>query len=125
MGHGLASSVLGFQAARFLLGGTQPVNFSAGVRAAAEWFPMRERALAPLALARAGSPGVALACVSLVFFGHGAWGNIILPTEVLPARAIGSVSGLGGCLGAAAGVVTQQIVARLAGAGAWTPLFLG
>lgn len=301
MAHGLASSVRGFQAARFLLGATQPVNFPAGVRAAAEWFPMRERALAVgvfnagtalgstlavpivsaiallagwrwafaivgglgfvwvaawaliyrlpkdhprlgaderllidegreapggrpprllalvrmretwgcvaaraltdpityflifwvplylqqergfslaqlgavgwvpfavyalgnvaagavpraliarglpldrarkgwmlvvvvsnvvalLALARAGSPGVALACVSLVFFGHGAWGNIILPAEVLPARAVGTVSGLGGCLGAAAGVVTQQIIGRLAGAGAWTPLFLG
>ncbi len=35
------------------------------------------------------------------------------------------MSGLGGCLGAAAGVVTQQIIGRLAGAGAWTPLFLG
>ncbi len=46
MAHGLASSVRGFQAARFLLGATQPVNFPAGVRAAAEWFPMRERALA-------------------------------------------------------------------------------
>lgn len=82
-------------------------------------------ALALLALARAGSPGVALVCVSLVFFGHGAWGNVILPAEVFPVRAVGTVSGLGGCLGAAAGVVTQQIIGRLAGAGAWTPLFLG
>ena len=44
--HGLAGSVRQFQAARLLLGATQPVNFPAGVRAVAEWFPMRERALA-------------------------------------------------------------------------------
>jgi sugar phosphate permease len=63
--------------------------------------------------------------LSLVFFGHAAWGAIILPAEVFPARAVGTVSGLGGCLGAAAGVVVQQIVGRLAGAGTWTPIFLG
>ena len=32
-------------------------------------------------------------CLSLVFFGHAAWGAIILPAEVFPARAIGTVSG--------------------------------
>mgnify|MGYP003504272955 FL=1 len=46
MAHGLVSSLRGFQGARLLLGATQPVNFPAGVRAVAEWFPMRERALA-------------------------------------------------------------------------------
>jgi len=82
-------------------------------------------ALALLALSRAEGPAMALACLSLVFFGHAAWGAIILPAEVFPARAIGTVSGLGGCLGAAAGVVVQQVVGRLAGAGTWTPIFLG
>lgn len=301
MAHGLAGSVRGFQAARLLLGATQPVNFPAGVRAAAEWFPMRERALAVgifnsgtalgstlavplvsflalqagwrwtfaivgasgflwvaawalvyrlpgehprlgaderaliaegreppggrpprlrtllrlketwgcvaaraltdpvtyfltfwvplylqqqrgfsladlgavgwvpfalyavgnlaagavpralmargvgldrarkswmlavvvlngsalLLLSQAGSPAAALACISLVFFGHAAWGNIILPAEVFPARAVGTVSGLGGCLGAATGVLTQQAIGRLAGAGSWGPIFFG
>jgi len=78
-----------------------------------------------LALARAGDPVVALACLTLVFFGHAAWGNITLPAEVFPARAVGTVSGLGGCLGSATGVVTQQVIGHLAGAGAWAPLFLG
>jgi ACS family hexuronate transporter-like MFS transporter len=78
-----------------------------------------------LALARAGDPLVALAFLTLVFFGHAAWGNITLPAEVFPARAVGTVSGLGGCLGAATGVVTQQVIGHLAGAGAWGPLFLG
>jgi ACS family hexuronate transporter-like MFS transporter len=81
--------------------------------------------LALLALARADSPAVALLCLSLVFFGHAAWGAIILPAEVFPARAVGTVSGLGGCLGAAAGIAVQQAVGRLAGASLWTPVFLG
>ena len=66
--------------------------------------------VALLALSRAGSPVAALACLSLVFFGHAAWGAIILPAEVFPARAVGTVSGLGGCLGAAAGIAVQQLV---------------
>jgi len=78
-----------------------------------------------LVLTRVGSPSLALVCLSLVFFGHAAWGNITLPAEVFPARAVGTVSGLGGCLGAATGVVTQQVIGRLAGAGEWAPLFLG
>jgi ACS family hexuronate transporter-like MFS transporter len=81
--------------------------------------------LALLALARATSPVAALAALSLVLFGHAAFGAIILPAEVFPSRAVGTVSGLGGCLGAAAGVVVQQIVGRLAGASTWTPVFLG
>jgi ACS family hexuronate transporter-like MFS transporter len=81
--------------------------------------------LALLALSRAASPAVALACLSLVFFGHAAFGAIILPAEVFPARAVGTVSGLGGCLGAAAGLLVQQLVGRLAGASGWTPVFLG
>jgi ACS family hexuronate transporter-like MFS transporter len=76
-------------------------------------------------LSQAGSPAAALACISLVFFGHAAWGNIILPAEVFPARAVGTVSGLGGCLGAATGVLTQQAIGRLAGAGSWGPIFFG
>jgi ACS family hexuronate transporter-like MFS transporter len=44
--HGLAASLMGLAFFRFLLGATQPANFPAGVRAAAEWFPLRERALA-------------------------------------------------------------------------------
>ena len=81
--------------------------------------------VALLALSRAASPVAALVCLSLVFFGHAAFGAIILPAEVFPARAVGTVSGLGGCLGAAAGIAVQQLVGRLAGAGTWTPIFLG
>ena len=77
-----------------------------------------------LVLTRAGDPLTALVCLTLVFFGHAAWGNITLPAEVFPARAVGTVSGLGGCLGSAAGVVTQQVIGHLAGTGAWAPVFV-
>ena len=45
-GHALAHSAFGFGVARFLLGLGEAGNFPAAVRATAEWFPRRERALA-------------------------------------------------------------------------------
>jgi len=46
MGHALARGVLSFSAARFLLGAGEAGNFPASIKAVAEWFPKRERALA-------------------------------------------------------------------------------
>ena len=46
MGHALVSSTLGFTVARALLGVTEAGNFPAAIKATAEWFPQRERALA-------------------------------------------------------------------------------
>jgi MFS transporter, ACS family, hexuronate transporter len=46
MGHSLVSTVLGFAIARFILGLGEAVNFPAAIKAVAEWFPRRERALA-------------------------------------------------------------------------------
>ena len=46
MGHALVSTVLGFGAARFLLGIGESGNFPAAIKTVAEWFPKRERALA-------------------------------------------------------------------------------
>jgi ACS family hexuronate transporter-like MFS transporter len=46
MGHALASTALGFAIARFMLGLGEATNFPACVKAVAEWFPRRERALA-------------------------------------------------------------------------------
>jgi ACS family hexuronate transporter-like MFS transporter len=46
MGHALASTVLGFAIARFVLGLGEATNFPAAIKAVAEWFPKRERALA-------------------------------------------------------------------------------
>jgi MFS transporter, ACS family, aldohexuronate transporter len=46
MAHAFAASVLGFAAARFLLGLGESGNFPAALKATAEWFPQRERSLA-------------------------------------------------------------------------------
>jgi ACS family hexuronate transporter-like MFS transporter len=46
MAHGLARTPLGFATARFVLGLGEAANFPASVKAVAEWFPKRQRALA-------------------------------------------------------------------------------
>ncbi|MDP4172572.1 MAG: MFS transporter [Bacteroidota bacterium] len=46
MGHALAKSVFGFGFARFTLGFGESGNFPAAIKATAEWFPKKERALA-------------------------------------------------------------------------------
>ncbi|HTY36767.1 MAG TPA: MFS transporter [Bacteroidota bacterium] len=46
MGHALAGSVFGFGVARSLLGLSESGNFPAAIKATAEWFPKKERALA-------------------------------------------------------------------------------
>jgi MFS transporter, ACS family, hexuronate transporter len=46
MAHALVRSVLGFGIARFFLGLGESGNFPAAVKATAEWFPPKERALA-------------------------------------------------------------------------------
>jgi MFS transporter, ACS family, hexuronate transporter len=59
--HALAATALQLAACRFLLGAAEAANFPAGAKAVAEWFPMRERALA-LGLFNAGaSIGAAVA----------------------------------------------------------------
>ncbi len=46
MSHAFARTVSGFAAARFALGIGESTNFPAAVKAVAEWFPRKERALA-------------------------------------------------------------------------------
>lgn len=46
MGHALVRTVFGFGFARFLLGLGESGNFPAAIKATAEWFPKKERALA-------------------------------------------------------------------------------
>lgn len=69
------------------------------------------------------SPVVALGLLTVLMFGHGAWGNVTIPAEVFPKRAVGTVSGLGGTLGGAAGIVTQLVIGRTAQQGGFGPLF--
>ena len=46
MAHALATSAFGFGAARFALGVGESGNFPAAIKAVAEWFPKKQRALA-------------------------------------------------------------------------------
>jgi ACS family hexuronate transporter-like MFS transporter len=54
MAHSLARTVTGFGAARFALGFGESGNFPAAIKTVAEWFPVRERALA-IGIFNAGS----------------------------------------------------------------------
>jgi ACS family hexuronate transporter-like MFS transporter len=69
------------------------------------------------------TPGLALAVLTLLMFGHGAWGNVTIPAEVFPKSAIGTVSGLGGTLGGAAGILSQLAIGRIAQHAGFGPLF--
>ncbi len=59
--------------------------------------------------------GWALAVFSLAYFGQQSWSTLvmILPTDIYPRNAIGSVAGLVGCGGALGGVVFGQLVGVL------------
>jgi MFS transporter, ACS family, hexuronate transporter len=46
LAHGIANSFIGFAAARFVLGLGESAAFPASLKAVAEWFPKKERALA-------------------------------------------------------------------------------
>jgi ACS family hexuronate transporter-like MFS transporter len=72
---------------------------------------------------RVESQAWALAIVSALFFGHSAWGNITLPTEVFPRHAVGTVTGLGGALGGLMGVVTQLAIGWVVQNFSFTPIF--
>lgn len=71
------------------------------------------------------TPAPALAILTALMFGHGAWGNVTIPAEVFPKRAVGTVSGLGGALGGANGVLTQMIIGYVAQHVGFGPLFAG
>lgn len=64
------------------------------------------------AIVKVGSPGLAVAILAAISFGHGAWGNITLPAELFPKHVVGTVSGLGGCLGAVVGAVSQFTIGK-------------
>jgi len=72
---------------------------------------------------RVESQAWALAVVSALFFGHAAWGNITLPTEVFPRDAVGTVTGLGGALGGLMGVLTQLAIGWVVQNLTFAPIF--
>lgn len=72
---------------------------------------------------RAPTPALAVGLISVIMFGHAAWGNVILPAEVFPKRVVGTVSGLGGALGAAVGALTQLEIGSVVQAIGFRPVF--
>lgn len=79
--------------------------------------------VAYLMVTRVDSATAAIVFLTLLMFGHAAWGNITLPAEVFPARAVGTVSGLGGMFGGLAGVMTQMLIGYTIANMSFTPVF--
>jgi ACS family hexuronate transporter-like MFS transporter len=73
MAHAMASSVMGFAAARFALGLGEAGNFPAANKATAEWFPKRERALT-ISFFNAGTNVGAMCAPLLVPWMAAMWG---------------------------------------------------
>ncbi len=68
-------------------------------------------------------PALALTYISLAMFFHAAWANMTLPAEVLPARAIGSVTGLAGAMGGVMGILSQTAIGWTVQTISFTPVF--
>ncbi|MBC7828961.1 MAG: MFS transporter [Chitinophagaceae bacterium] len=73
MGHALIRSTTGFFVARAALGITESGNFPAAIKATAEWFPKRERALATGIFNSGTNIGAIIAPLSVPFIAE-AWG---------------------------------------------------
>jgi ACS family hexuronate transporter-like MFS transporter len=65
IGHSVATTVLGFAIARFFLAIGEAGNFPASIKAVAEWFPKRQRALATGVFNSGTNVGVMLSFVSV------------------------------------------------------------
>jgi ACS family hexuronate transporter-like MFS transporter len=76
-----------------------------------------------LAVTRVGHPALALAAITVLMFGHAAFGNVILPAEVFPRHLVGTVSGLGGLMGGLAGAIAQLGIGRVVQAMGFSPIF--
>jgi ACS family hexuronate transporter-like MFS transporter len=84
MGHALAATVAGFMVARIFLGLGEAGNFPAGMKAIAEWFPVKERGQATGFFNSGTSIGVVLALVSVPFImNHFGWQGVFWATGVL------------------------------------------
>lgn len=86
MGHSLASGVVSFAVARFMLGLGESGNFPAAIKAVAEWFPQRERALAAGIFNSGSNVGAVVApLVVPVIASRWGWQSAFLFTGVLSA----------------------------------------
>lgn len=89
MGHALVTSVFGFGVARFFLGLGESGNFPAAIKATAEWFPPKERALATGIFNSGASVGAILAPFIVPWVAlHFGWRAAFLVTGVFSATWI-------------------------------------
>ncbi len=73
MGHGLVHSVAGFKVARISVGLSESGNFPSAIKAAAQWFPKKQRALATVIFNSGSNVGPVLAPATIPFIAA-AWG---------------------------------------------------
>lgn len=86
MGHALVKTVMGFSIARFLLGLGESGNFPAAIKATAEWFPPRERALATGIFNSGAGVGAILAPLAVPWVAiHFGWRASFLMTGIFSA----------------------------------------
>ncbi|MGB6192824.1 MAG: MFS transporter [Terracidiphilus sp.] len=86
MGHALVRTVFGFGVARFLLGLGESGNFPAAVKATAEWFPPKERALATGIFNSGASVGAIVAPLAVPWVAlHFGWRASFLITGMFSA----------------------------------------
>jgi ACS family hexuronate transporter-like MFS transporter len=66
----------------------------------------------------------ALVLFATMMFCHAGWGNIILPAEVFPKNAVGTVTGFGGMLGSWIGALSQLYMGGVVDKYGFTPIFV-
>jgi len=72
---------------------------------------------------RVSNPALALALIATMMFCHAGWGNIILPAEVFPKNAVGTITGFGGMLGSWMGALSQLYMGGVVDKYGFTPIF--
>ena len=154
MAHAAAASIFQFAAARFFLGLGEAGSFPASVKAVAEWFPKKQRALAtgvfnsganigasrktallvcalavtPIMLA-ASTPNAWLAVllIALAAGAHQGWSANIytLASDMFPRNAVASVVGFATMAGTISGMLIAKAVGyTLQSTGSYMPVFV-
>lgn len=77
-----------------------------------------------LAVTSVPNAATAITAISVAMFCHAAWANMTLPAEVFPKRAVGSVSGFGGALGALVGAGTTIAIGWTVEKISFVPVFM-
>lgn len=70
------------------------------------------------------NPVLAMGIVAAMMFCHAAWGNITLPAEIFPKRAVGTITGFGGSLGSFVGALSQLYIGQIVDAYGFAPVFI-